>query len=54
MKYDKVYLRKRPQYDEMIDEIEFKQPKIKYPNRVAQFMRNTPPSYHNLMAIIHF
>ena len=42
MKYDKVYLRKRPQYDEMIDEIEFKQPKIKYPNRVAQFMRNTP------------
>jgi hypothetical protein len=41
MKYDKVYLRKRPQYDEMIDEIEFKQPKIKYPNRVAQFLRNT-------------
>ena len=42
MKYDKVYLRKRPQYDEMIDEIELKQPKIKYPDRVAQFMRNTP------------
>ena len=42
MKYDKVYLRKRPQYDEMINEIELKQPKIKYPNRVAQFMRNTP------------
>ena len=42
MKYDKVYLRKRPQYDEMIDEIELKQPKIKYPDRVAQFMRNSP------------
>ena len=42
MKYDKVYLRKRPQYDEMIDEIEFKQPKLKYPDRVAQFMRNSP------------
>ena len=42
MKYDKVYLRKRPQYEEMIDEIELKQPKIKYPDRVAQFMRNTP------------
>ena len=42
MKYDKVYLRKRPQYDEMIDEIELKQPKLKYPNRVAQFMRNSP------------
>ena len=42
MKYDKVYLRKRPQYNEMIDEIELKQPKLKYPNRVAQFMRNSP------------
>ena len=42
MKYDKVYLRKRPQYDEMIDEIELKQPKIKYPNRNAQFLRNSP------------
>ena len=26
----------------MIDEIELKQPKIKYPDRVVQFMRNTP------------
>ena len=42
MKYDKMSLRKRPQYNEMIDEIEFKQPKIKYPDRTAQFLRNSP------------
>ena len=53
MKYDKVYLRKKPQYDEMIDKIELKQPKMKYPNRVAQLMRNIP-TYHNLMEIVHF
>ena len=42
MKYDNLYLRKRPQYDQMIDYIELKQPKIKYPNRDAQFLRNSP------------
>ena len=42
MNYDKVYLRKRPKFDEMIDEIEIKQPKIKYPNRNAQLLRNSP------------
>jgi hypothetical protein len=42
MKNVKLSLRKRPQYDEMIDEIEFKQPKIKYPNRNATFARRSP------------
>jgi len=42
MKNVKLSLRKRPQYDEMIDEIEFKQSKIKYPNRNATFARRSP------------
>ena len=37
----KAYLRKRPQYGEMINEVELKQPKLKYPDRRATFMRNT-------------
>jgi len=42
MKNVKLSLRKRPQYDEMIDEIEFKQPKIKYLDRKATFSRRSP------------
>ena len=42
MKNVELSLRKRPQYDEMIDETEFKQPKIKYPNRNATFSRRSP------------
>lgn len=42
MKYDNLYLRKRPSYDEMIDYIEIKNPKIKFPNRLATFFRNSP------------
>ena len=42
MKYDNLYLRKRPQFDELVDYIEYKQPKIKYPNRFATFFRNSP------------
>jgi len=40
MKFD--FLHKRPHYEELIDTISFKQPKIKYPNRVATFIRNSP------------
>ena len=35
-------LRKRPKYDELINYIESKQPKLKYPNRDATFLRNSP------------
>jgi hypothetical protein len=35
-------LHKRPHYEDLIDTISFKQPKIQYPNRVATFMRNSP------------
>jgi hypothetical protein len=44
MKYESPIeaLRKRPHYEDLIDMIQFKQPKIKYPNRVATFMRNSP------------
>ena len=42
MKYDNLYLRKRPQFDQLVDYIEYKQPKIKYPNRFATFFRNSP------------
>ena len=41
MKKYKAYLRKRPQYGEMINEIELNPPKVKYPDRTATFMRNT-------------
>ena len=34
-------LRKRPTYDEIINYIEVKQPKIKYPDRKATFLRNS-------------
>jgi len=34
------YLRKRPTYGQMINEIERKQPRFKYPDRTATFMRN--------------
>ena len=37
----KAYLRKRPHFGEMINEIEVNQPKIKYPDRRATFLRNT-------------
>ena len=37
----KAYLRKRPHYGDMINEIEVNQPKIKYPDRRATFLRNT-------------
>ncbi len=37
----KAYLRKRPHYGEMINEIELHPPKIKYPDRTATFLRNT-------------
>ena len=37
----KAYLRKRPHYNEMINEIELNPPKIKYPDRTATFLRNT-------------
>ena len=36
----KAYLRKRPHYGDMINEI-VQQPKIKYPDRRATFLRNT-------------
>ena len=35
-------LRKRPSYDEVIDYLETEQPKIKYPDRRATFLRNSP------------
>jgi hypothetical protein len=35
-------LRKQPKYDELINYIESKQPKLKYPNRDATSMRNSP------------
>ena len=37
----KTYLRKRPHYGDMINEIELNPPKIKYPDRTATFLRNT-------------
>ena len=37
----KTSLRKRPQYGEMINEVELDQPKLKYPDRKASFLRNT-------------
>ena len=42
MKFIEESLRKRPTYDEVIDYIENKQPKIKYPDRTATFLRNSP------------
>ena len=42
MKYDNLYLRKRPNYDEMIDNIVYENPKLKYPNRLATLFRNSP------------
>ena len=35
-------LRKRPTYNELINYLEFEQPKIKFPNRDATFLRNSP------------
>ena len=35
-------LRKRPTYNELIDYLENKQPVIKYPDRRATFLRNSP------------
>ncbi len=37
----KSYLRKRPQYSEMINEVEIGPTDIKYPDRTATFMRNS-------------
>ena len=42
MKYDNLYLRKRPSYDVMIDNIVLENPKLKFPNRLATFFRNSP------------
>jgi hypothetical protein len=35
-------LRKRPTYNEVVDYLENEQPKIKYPDRTATFLRNSP------------
>ena len=35
-------LRKRPTYNEVVNYLENDQPKIKYPNRTASFLRNSP------------
>ena len=35
-------LRRRPTYDEVIDYLENDQPKVKYPDRRATFLRNSP------------
>ena len=35
-------LRKRPTYNEVVDYLENDQPKIKYPDRRATFLRNLP------------
>ena len=35
-------LRKRPTYNEIVDYLENDQPKIKYPDRTATFLRNSP------------
>jgi hypothetical protein len=34
-------LRKKPTFNELINYIEVEQPKIKYPDRTATFLRNT-------------
>ena len=34
-------LRKKPTFNELINYIEIKQPKIKYPDRTATFLRNS-------------
>lgn len=36
------FLRKRPTYNEMVNYLENEQPKIKYPDRRASFLRNSP------------
>ena len=35
-------LRRKPTYNELINYLEFEQPKIKYPDRRATFLRNSP------------
>ena len=35
-------LRKKPTYNELKNHLEFEQPKIKYPNKNATFLRNSP------------
>lgn len=42
MKTLKQSLRKRPTYNELIDYLENDQPIIKYPDRMATFLRNSP------------
>ena len=34
-------LRKKPTFNELINYLEIKQPKIKYPDRMATFLRNS-------------
>ena len=34
-------LRRKPTYEELINYLEVKQPKIKYPDRTATFLRNS-------------
>ena len=38
----KTQLRKRPTYEEIIGYLENKQPEVKYPNRLATQISNTP------------
>ena len=43
-------LRKRDSYNEIINYIQTGQPKIKYPNRTATFLLNTP-QYSSLLEL---
>ena len=42
MKTLKQSLRKKPTYNDLINYLEVEQPKIKYPDRTATFLRNSP------------
>ena len=42
MKFDNLYLRKRPNFDEMINNLVLDNPKISYPDRFATIFRNSP------------
>ena len=36
-----INIRKKPTFNELINYLEIKQPKIKYPDRMATFLRNS-------------
>ena len=36
-----IHLRKKPTFNELINYLEIKQPKIKYPDRTATFLHNS-------------